>query len=210
MPQPARPFPPVARPGAPTAPAGKSKLSGLLATPKGQAGAAVALVAVYALYRRYKAGAADTSGTSTASGAAVPTADTSQTDLYSQLEPLIEQLSGFSGSQALAAGQQAQTQALLDAINAGKGTTTPPPITQGPNPPQKAALFPTETRAVGKVGLSVNLRNYVAQIYPKATKAQQDQIVFNTVNDPKNAKYHLGTGTIPGGALVEFLSAPVK
>lgn len=96
------------------------------------------------------------------------------------------------------------------AVNPG----TPPPTTGGttptpkpnPQPNPTGPKFPNQTHRVGTVGQSVNLRNYVNQIYPNATTAEKNQIVFATV-----AKYpELGSNIIPGGKEVTFVSQFVK
>lgn len=224
VPQPPRTFPPAgpARPGAPAGVPGRSKVSAFLSTPKGQLSAAGGAVVLYALYRRYKTsqaagaggvGTDTSSGTaSTSTGAGIPTADTTGTDLYSSLEPIIEQLSGFDGAQSLAAGQAAQTAALLAAINAGKGTTTTGGTgtagggTTTPGTPAKAPPFPNQVHQVGQVGKSYKLADLIKSYYPKASSQQDAEILYATVANDRS----LGSGVVPGGKKVTFWSQAVK
>jgi hypothetical protein len=204
----AKPFPPGSKPAGP----GQKSLKQFAGTTSGKLTIAGAGVAAFALYKRRQAAAAsgasgvtgaDTSQTAGATSAGGYTADTSGSDAYNALEPLIENLSGFSGTQALEAQAAANQAALLAALN-GKTSTT-----GGTTP---AAPGPSQIHAVGKVGQSYNLYNYILGLYPKATGTQITQIAYNTLNSPANAQYHadLVKGNIPGGARITFVSSPVK
>lgn len=199
---PTRKPPPVPPPGANTSSGSKSPLA-VLGTRNGQIGAAVVIVIGFALYRRLKNGTGTDTASTAAAGAGVPAANTTNSDLFSELEPLLENLSGFQDTATIEQQLATLQKGLGAGQTTGTGTTTPPAST----PPGK-----DQQHAVGKLGGSYNLYNYVLGLYPKATGNQIAQIVYNTINSPANAKYHsdLVAGNIRGGSLVTFVSSPVK
>lgn len=214
----AKPFPPGSKPMGAPAGGGTAGLKRFAGTTQGKVTLAGGGVAVFALYKRRQAAKAaggatgatgtDTAATSGATSAGGYTANTTGSDAYNALEPLIENLSGFSGTEALQQQLAANQAALLAALNGGKGTTNPGTGTAAPG----SAPGPSQIHAVGKVGTMYNLYNYVLGLYPKATGAQIAQITYNTINDPANARYrnNLVAGFIPGGARITFDSSPVK
>lgn len=205
---------PPAKPAAAGKPGGLGKL---LATRNGKIAAAAGLVVIYALYRRYKSNAAaaanaagaDTTNGAASSGAGVPTANTLPTDLYSQLEPLVENASGYSGTASILKQLQTLQDSLTKGQTTGSGTTGSKSATSGagtttatPHGP----LFPDQIHAVGVVGQRYDLMQQIARFYPTATAQQRKEIGFATIaNDPS-----LGTGVIPGGYRVRFYSHAVK
>lgn len=208
-------FPPKGAPSSgPAKPAGSgSSVSAFLKTRNGKLAAGGALVVGYALYRRMKtnaaaaaAGGTDTSGSSSASGAGVPTGDTTATDLYSQLEPLIESSSGFTDAQTI----EQQLAALQAGLAAGQttGTGTSGTTTGGTttSPAPGTPLQPNQVHQVGQVGKSYKLMDLIKAYYPKDTSQQDAEIGYATIaNDPA-----LGSGTVPGGTKVTFWSQGIK
>lgn len=173
------------------------------------AGGGVGVVAL-ALYSRMKhsgdpAAAADPSSLNpNLSG---QYADTTSTDIYNALEPLIERMSGFDGTSQLLG----QGQSILDAINklpkpAGGGTTSGGGSTGG-TPAHPAALG-DQFHQVGKVGATTTFDAYVRQHYPTATPTQRNAIQFWTILDPRNARFRkdLEANKIPGGAPINFVT----
>ena len=196
----AKPFPP----GGPGAPAAGARR--FLATPGGKLTAAGGVVAAFALYRRHQAagagaGAANTSP-QTAGSTAGYTADTSGQDAYNALEPLIENLSGFSGTAAIQQQLDQNQAALLAAINAGKGTPPAGGVTAKPPGPNQIEQ-PVTAR---------NLYNEIIGRYKGASGQQIAQIAYNTINAPENARWkpQLSQGIIPAYSKITFISAPVK
>lgn len=93
----------------------------------------------------------------------------------------------------------------------GTVTTTPTPPKSTPKPPAKTGpKYPNQIHAVGQVGKGYDLMSYIAGIYPNATPQERAEIGYATIADPKNKQYNLGSGIIPGGALVEFYSQAIK
>lgn len=197
----AKPFPP-GRPGAPK-PGGQSAKQ-FLSTPGGKLTAAGGAVALFALYKRRQsgAGAAGTDTAQSAGATAGYTANTSGQDAYNALEPLIENLSGFSGTAAIQQQLDQNQAALLSAINAGKGT--PPGGAVTAKPPGANQLEQPVT--------SRNLYNEIIGRYRGATGQQIAEIAYNTINAPQNARWHsqLSQGIIPAYSKITFVSAPVK
>lgn len=176
------------------------------------AGGGIGVVAL-ALISRYRH-SGDPASTTDTSGDLNPYlsgqyADTTSTDVYNALEPLLEQLSGFDGTSQLLG----QGQSILDAINklpkpSTTGTTTGGGSTGGGTSTDSRLL--SQFHRVGTVGSTTSLDAYIRKLYPTASQTQLNAVKFWTVRDPRNAQFKtdLAAGKIPGGAPIRFLAGP--
>lgn len=138
-------------------------------------------------------------------------ADTTSTDVYNALEPLLEQLSGFDGTSQLLG----QGQSILDAINklpkpSTTGTTTGGGSTGGTTGGTTDSRLLSQFHQVGKVGATTSLDAYIKKLYPAANSTQLNAVKYWTTIDPRNAQFRsqLQAGKIPGGAPIHFLAGP--
>lgn len=161
----------------------------------GAAGGGVVLLALYARAKKSSAAGTAADGTSGAAATAANpqgTADTSATDLYNTLEPLIEKASGFTDASSI----EAQLAAQLAAINKLGGAATPATI----------KAIPAGYGLVGQVGKTYKITDYLKGRYPNATAAQLQSIFNTVVHDPQNKadSAAFSKGIILGGQKVYF------
>jgi hypothetical protein len=201
-------------PGSPAAGKPASSVSKVLSTPRGQLGAAAVAVAAFALYRRLKANkgadpnaAASTAGTAAASPQG--TADTSQTDLYNSLEPLIEQLAGYNLGPQLANLQTSVNDLSKTAgtsSSSSSTTTSGASTTTAPSAAGVPAGWITQLVAVGRVGSGTNIADEIKALRPGISAKDLTAAEYATIINPANRALGLGRSPIiPGGDRVTFV-----
>lgn len=84
----------------------------------------------------------------------------------------------------------------------GENPTTNPPPTS--TPPVTGLKEKVKFARVGRVGIKVPIRKYIQDLSPGAGPNGVEQMLRNTVNDPRNILYRktAGQGYWPGGAAV--------
>lgn len=204
MTEPMRVFPPAA-PGKGAQPpaAGKKGMAAFLKSRNGKIGAGVAAaVVVFALYKRHQAAAATgtaattgTAGTPTAGGT---TADTTGSDLFNALEPIIENLSGFDAGAAINKSNADQTAALTQLFNGAQGTNT------GTTPAGGHTYAAKEVATGPQTVLS-----FFKKAFPTANNTELQKLLDTTRKDPRNATVlaQLTAGQFKSGSTKVYLPA---
>lgn len=195
---------------------GRGRLSAFLATRNGKLAAAGGAVAAFALYKRIRS--SKDPGSSTAGDAAAGTAgagiqggvDTSATDVYNALEPLIEHMSGYTDATNINK-QLADLNTQLAALKNQK-TTEPAPgggtTLPGTTPTPTSKAFTDQLHYVGKPGETVSLDAAVKKYFPGATPTQVKNIEYwSAKKDTPSNLWLWISGKVPGGFHATFLGS---